>query len=99
VAPGGTIGFLPPGEAGTVDGRESPRGGLRRLFQHLRFGEFEAFGFARGKFVTVGRLDGNYSPSSQSTDIGSLSAGPNPVAGETLTTRDEFLRGRCGGKV
>jgi len=45
-----------------------------------------------GIFTTVGRLDGNYTGTNQSTDIGSLTAGPNPVANETLTTRDEFYQ-------
>jgi hypothetical protein len=45
-----------------------------------------------GNFVDVGRLDGNYTGTNQSTDIGSLSAGPNPVGSETLTTRDQMYQ-------
>jgi hypothetical protein len=45
-----------------------------------------------GNFATVGRLDGNYTGANQSTDIGSVTAGPNPVATESLTTRDTFYQ-------
>lgn len=45
-----------------------------------------------GTFVTVGRLDGNYTGANQSTDIGAITGGPNPVASETLSTQDEFYQ-------
>jgi hypothetical protein len=45
-----------------------------------------------GSFVTVGRLDGNYTGINESTDLGSLNGGPNPVGSETLTTQDEFYQ-------
>jgi len=45
-----------------------------------------------GSFITIGRLDGNYTGTNQSTDIGSIVAGPNPVASETLDIRDEFYQ-------
>jgi hypothetical protein len=45
-----------------------------------------------GTFVTIGRLDGDYTGLRQSTDIGSITGGPNPVASETLTTEDEFYQ-------
>ena len=45
-----------------------------------------------GVFVSVGRLDGNYTGLNTATDIGSVSVSSNPVAGETLTTRDNFYQ-------
>jgi hypothetical protein len=45
-----------------------------------------------GTFLAVGRLDGNYLGTNVATDIGSLSAGPNPVASEELRTQDEFYQ-------
>lgn len=45
-----------------------------------------------GTFVTIGRLDGNYTGANQSTDVGSITGGPNPVAAETLITQDEFYQ-------
>jgi len=45
-----------------------------------------------GNFLNVGRLDGNYLGGNSSTDVGSISAGSNPVASEGLITRDEFYQ-------
>ena len=45
-----------------------------------------------GTFARVDRLDGNYAGPRQPTDIGSLSVSSNPVASETLTTKDTFYQ-------
>ncbi|HEY0255837.1 MAG TPA: hypothetical protein VGC39_00225 [Candidatus Methylacidiphilales bacterium] len=49
-------------------------------------------GDGASNFVSVGRLDGDYTGLNSSTDIGGIRGGLDPVAFETLTTKDEFYQ-------